>query len=159
MLPSSPGKRFHVGREADITKYGVPVERECEVAERVLGSISRQIPGWKDCRLRNRYTHFCHQAVIEIFVICTPPEWIINNSSSCQGCILQPGTVKRNILRYAIDDHSISCWFALQCLIDTHWLSSYAGYIFAVYPCYKRFRKGTFLTVKDPDFFHIHCFR
>src|SRR2546423_7215889 len=113
MFPSSAGKGFHIGRKSNIVEDALPIEWIGEIGKRLIAGIVGMFFRRQDHGFRNRYTDLCGQTIVEKFFVCTPPEWIVDDSGTGECGIFQIGTVKRNVLRNAVDDYIITGWLAL----------------------------------------------
>ena len=58
------------------------------------------------------------ERVIKEFLVGAPPKWIVHHSRTSERGVLQPGAIKRNVLRNAIDHDIVAARFALDHFVD-----------------------------------------
>ena len=119
----------------------------------------RRLVRRKQHRPRHGDADLSRQRVVEEFFVGAPPERIIHDCGAGERCILQPGAIKRHVLRDAIDDHVVTARLALNHLVDS---DEFRDDVFAagflIHPLDECRWKTVFLTKKNSDFFHNSIF-
>src|SRR5258708_31302973 len=98
VLPTTPGKRLHIGGEADVMKDRFPIEREGEIGEGLIAGVRRQVAGGQDDGLWHRDADAGGETVVEEFLIGAPPEGVVDDGRAAEGRILQVGPVEWDVL-------------------------------------------------------------
>src|SRR5438045_9041546 len=111
ILPATAFKRLHVCRKANVIENTFPIERISKIAKAVAGGITRQLVGRENNCFGDWYFNIHREGIIEEFFICTPPEWVIDNSGTSYSRVFKVGTIKWNILANAIYNNGILCGF------------------------------------------------
>src|SRR5207248_10039437 len=95
------------------------------------------------------------ERVVEKFLVGAPPERIVHDCCSSEGRVLEPGAIKRHVLRDAVDHYVVTARLPLDHLVDLDELrDDIPSARFLIHPLNKRRRKAVLLAKKDPDFFH-----
>src|SRR4051794_9662656 len=98
ILPAATFKWLHICRKAYIIENAFPIQRICEIAKAFTGGIARQLMRRENNCFRYWYFNIYCKSIIEKLFISTPPEWIIDNSSTSDCCIFKICTIERDIL-------------------------------------------------------------
>src|SRR6202035_5738381 len=97
--------------------------------------------------------------VVEEFFVRAPPKRVVHDRRAGQRRILEPGAIKRNVLRNAIDHDVVAARFALDHFVDLDELGDDippTGLL--IHPLDKGRRETVLLTKKDSDFLHFKFF-
>src|SRR5215470_15470269 len=107
VLPAAPIKRLQERGPTYVGEDLIPVQREDEVPHGLVGCSGRMLVVGQQNGRWNGYAQLAGERVIEKLVIRGPPKRIVDDDGALQRGVLQVGTIKRNILRDAVDDHVI----------------------------------------------------
>ena len=155
IFPAAAGKRLEVGRPADVGENRRPIERIREVTEGAVIRVRRQGVGGKQDRLRNGDADFGRERVVKKFFVGAPPKGIVHDGAAGERFVLEPATVKGDVLRNAIDHDIVTDRFALDHLVDAHWLGlDLAASGLGVDTLDEGGRETVFLAEENSDFFH-----
>ena len=106
-------------------------------------------------RLRHGHADLGRERVVEKFFVGAPPKGIVHDRGAGERRILEPGPIKRHVLRDAVDHDVVAARLALDDFVDLNELRDdvfAAGFL--VHPLDKCRRKAAFLSEEDSDFFH-----
>src|SRR5215470_1385169 len=106
----------------------------------------------------NRDPKFFGQGVVKELVVGRPPERVVNHDCSMQGRVLEIRPVKRNVLRYAVNDDVILLWLIHADPANLHEFGRQALDAHRIDLVDQRRRKRVFHPKYDRDFLHRYSF-
>src|SRR5215469_2427023 len=156
MFPSTARMWLQECRKSHVLEDLLPVEGKDQVSHRLLGSVRRVLLVRQDDGGGNRDPQLRRQGIVEKLIVGAPPECIIDDNCSGEDRIFQVGSIKRDVMRNAIDDQRIPARISHSYATDLHGLGRDAIGFGAIDPLDHRGWKSILHSEEDADLLMGH---